>query len=121
LYDRETDAFAVTMTSAYEPQAASGTRRMELLKLAHSQGIETWVSLEPVLWPIRSLHVIKATAGYVDVYKVGKLNHDVKWEAQIDWKKFAVEAVTLLNQLGKKYYIKNDLAALMVWNAIKLC
>jgi len=118
LYNRMTDAFAVTMTSinpfvSQEPNAAKPARRIDLLKIAHDEGIETWVSLEPVLWPARSLQVIEETAGYVDVYKVGKLNHDPALESQIDWTDFVTEAVTILNRLGKKYYIKKDLAEYM--------
>jgi len=72
-------------------------------------GIPTWVSLEPVIDPIQSLEIIRTTHDYVDVFKVGKWNHD-KEASKINWPKFAKDAVNLLNELGAQYYIKKDLA-----------
>lgn len=119
------DAYAATLTlldpedAAYqEPGAALPQERMNALQVAHRKGIETWASMEPVLDPAQSLELIKYTSTYVDFYKVGKLNSqktmpaDLKALAKsIDWAKFARDAVTLLDSLGKRYYIKDDLRA----------
>jgi DNA repair photolyase len=111
------DAYAVTLTGAGrlgalepEPGAASPAGRIKSLQEARSLGIETWVSLEPVLDPAASLAVIDATHDVVDLYKIGKINHDPQREAQIDWGRFAWEAVNRCEKYGVAYYIKKDLA-----------
>lgn len=113
------DAFASTLTfldekksKLWEPKAAPPVDRLNALKLAHSKGIETWVSLEPVVDVNESLAIIKTTAPYVDLFKVGKLNYH-PLAATIDWRKFGYEAIELLEKLGKAYYIKNDLRDLL--------
>ncbi len=112
------DAFAVTLTcnakaesAAYEPGAAPPMARRMALYEAHQRGIETWVSLEPVVDPEWSLDIIRETHEYVDLYKIGKINHDPGREASIDWLRFAWQAVTLCERFGVRYYVKKDLAA----------
>lgn len=116
LYGRH-DAFATTMTfidptcsGAYEPGAAMPGERIRTMMEARRWGIETWVSLEPVLSPSESLAVIERTHDYVDLYKIGKLNHDPQREAQIDWRSFGARAIELCEKYGRRYYIKADLA-----------
>ena len=92
----------------WEPGAADPSERIGALMEAHEKGIQTWASLEPVIDPEQSLELIHMTHQYVDVFKVGKWNHD-KRAKEIDWKEFAADAVALLEKLGKKYYIKEDL------------
>ena len=70
----------------------------------------TWVSLEPVLEPAASLEIIRETAPYVNLFKVGKLNYH-PMARSIDWRAFGLAAIALLESLGKPYYIKKDLAA----------
>jgi DNA repair photolyase len=114
------DAHAATLTFIsdqdslhWEPEAALPADRCAALRLAHSMGIRTWASLEPVIDPKQSLELILQTFEYVDKFKVGKLNY--KREARaIDWYKFGHEAEELLIELGKDYYLKNDLRAAMV-------
>ncbi len=111
------DAFATTMTfmdpncsEVYEPGATLPSNRIQAIMEAHRRGIHTWVSLEPVLAPSESLAVIERTHEYVDLYKVGKLNHDPQREAKIDWRAFGARAIELCEKYGKRYYIKEDLA-----------
>lgn len=109
------DCFASTLTfideeksKKWEPHAALPADRIATLKKAHDLGIETWVSLEPVVDPEESLKIIELTHEYVDLYKVGTINyHEVA--NSIDWKKFGNDAIKLLEKYNKKYYIKNDL------------
>lgn len=114
---RQQDAFAVTLTGVdatwnhLEPGAASSGDRIEALYEASHRGIETWVSLEPVVDPAQSLAVIRATHDVVDLYKIGKINHDPALEKSIDWRAFAGAAVDLCRRYGVFYYIKKDLAA----------
>lgn len=93
----------------WEPGAAQPEERLSALRKAHEMGIPTWASLEPVIDPFQSLEIIRRTSDYVDEFKVGKWNHSTR-AAAINWSTFAREAVALLEQFGKKYYIKKDLA-----------
>jgi DNA repair photolyase len=115
----EGDSFGSTLTFScttngealsiqLEPNAASPASRENVLMHAHDSGIKTWVSLEPVIVPSESLLLIKSTHNYVDLYKVGRWNHDARAN-RIDWEKFGNEAESLLKQYGKEYYIKEDL------------
>jgi len=121
------DQYATTLTftdetlrQKYESGAAPMQERIAVLQEAHDQGIFTWVSCEPVVMPRQTLQLIRDTARYVDHYKVGKLNHNfpdkpqyIPEAAGIDWAMFGSEAMDLLQQLGKSYYIKNDLRRCM--------
>ena len=112
------DAFATTLTYLQddgrtldaEPGAALPSDRIEAIRQAHERGIETWVSLEPVLDPDESIAIIAVTYNYVDLYKIGRLNHIAN---DTDWRAFGTEAVEMCEKFGKRYYVKNDLAACM--------
>lgn len=93
----------------WEPNASSISDRLAILKKAHELGIYTWVSLEPVIDTKQAIAVIKKAAPYVDLWKVGKINHMKSLESCVDWKKFTDDVEILLNKLSAKYYIKNSL------------
>ncbi len=97
-----------SMSRKYEPYAAYPGVRMNALYFAHQKGINTWVSLEPVIDPKQSLELIRMTRECVDEYKVGKWNYDERAK-EIDWKDFTKKAVALLEKYGKRYYIKESL------------
>jgi hypothetical protein len=109
------NAFATTLTllddrwREWEPGAASPMDRLEAIQAYHAAGVPTWVSLEPVLDPEAALGIIRETAPYVDLFKVGRLNYH-PLAAIIDWRAFGLAAITALEALGKPYYIKRDLA-----------
>lgn len=110
------DAFATTMTFMdeepslrWEPGAAIPDDRFRAIVEAKGRGIETWVSLEPVLDPEQSLAIIKASHADVDLYKIGVLNHDPRAK-DIDWRNFGVRAIGLCEKYRNKYYVKHDLA-----------
>lgn len=109
------DAFASTLTflgetdsRTWEPGAALPQNRIDTIKEAHKAGIPTWVSLEPVIDPEQTLQIVRQTHEFVDLYKVGKLNYHPR-SREVDWNRFTKEVVTLLESLGKRYYIKKDL------------
>lgn len=112
------DAFATTLTYLsddgktleIEPGAALPSDRIQTIREAKKKGITTWVSLEPVLDAEESLAIIEQTHRFVDLFKIGKLNHK---RSDIDWGKFGAEAVRLCERYNTPYYIKNDLAAFM--------
>ncbi|GAG16265.1 unnamed protein product [marine sediment metagenome] len=74
---------------------------------AHERGIKTWVSVEPVVDPVEALMVIETLLPYVDLWKVGKLNHDPEREKAINWKNFLMKVERLLQD--RPHIIKNDL------------
>lgn len=91
-----------------EPGAALTTERIAVLRLAHDLGIKTWVSLEPVYNPKDAYFLIGRTHGFVDLYKIGKLNYREE-QHNVDWPTFAREVEKRMQALGKQYYLKNDL------------
>lgn len=125
------DSFGSTLTfmnaddsCKFEPHATLPTSRIAALNYAHQQGIRTWVSMEPVIDPKQTLELIELSMGFVDLYKVGKLNSDncrgsehyeelKQIEQSIDWKDFGERAEALLKGYGKEYYLKEDLKAFL--------
>ena len=108
------DAFATTLTFTsklrsleFEPKAADPSNRIAAIRRAKEWGLTTWVSLEPVLDPGESLKLIEATAEYVDLFKIGKLNHKAN---DTDWRGFGCAAIELCEKYGVPYYVKDDLA-----------
>jgi DNA repair photolyase len=112
------DRFGATLTfdndvdsKKWEHGAALPNDRIDNLRIAHDiYKINTWVSLEPVIDPVQTLHLIDLSHQYVDFYYVGKLNHNYEIEKSIDYRKFRVDAEAKLKSYGKEYRIKRDLA-----------
>jgi DNA repair photolyase len=108
------DAFGTTLTflddkqsRKHEPHAALPQDRFDAIKAAKNAGIETFVSLEPVIDEKQSLEIIRRTHEFVDLFRIGKLNHKT---SDIDWRKFGQEALKLCREFETDYYIKHDLA-----------
>jgi DNA repair photolyase len=111
------NAWSVTLTHddpdasrEWEPGAALPADRLESLRLAHGRGIRTWVSFEPVIDPDAVYRLLEQTKGFVDFYKVGKLNYH-EHARTIDWPEFRQEIEARLQKLGKPYLLKKDLLA----------
>jgi len=109
------DAFATTLTCdnntdslKWEPNAALPDERMECLAEAHKRGIETWVSLEPVIYPDQAIHLVEMTKGFVGHYKVGTMNYHSHGKS-INWRDFGRRMKRLMDRQGIDYYFKNDL------------
>ena len=90
----------------WEPKAASVADRIESIKYAHFMGIDTWVSIEPVIDPAQALQLIESLSNEVDFWKVGKLNHVTN---DTDWGQFYRDVTKLLE--GKPHMIKDALLA----------
>jgi len=114
------DRFGVTLTfdndtdsKEWEPGAALQGDRMNALKEAKGRGIRTWVSMEPVIEPQQTLHLIELTHEFVDFFWIGKLNHFPDIEKDIDWPKFRSDVEALLQECGKQpgdsYSLKHEL------------
>jgi hypothetical protein len=115
LFRTDRDAFACTLTSLddrfskkWERNAALPGDRIEALKAFHAAGIFTWVSLEPTLDVESSLVIVRETHGFVDLFKVGRVNY-LPMTKTTDWRDYTLRMIDLLNQLGARHYIKRDL------------
>lgn len=107
------DKFGTTMvfwdekkSLEFEPMASSPVDRLGTMAAAKSWGIETWLSLEPVIDPEEAFRVIERTQHVVDHYKIGKLNYS---KLNVDWRDFVYRAISMLEGMGKSYYIKESL------------
>lgn len=83
-------------------------KRLANLIKAKDNKIYTWVSFEPVIKSEKIKSYIPPLSDYVDEFKLGKWNYDPRAN-DIDWYKFVNEAIELLEGLGCKYMIKEDL------------
>jgi DNA repair photolyase len=122
------DAFATTLTFIedsdslqVEPGAALPLDRIEAIKEAHARGIKTWASMEPVYDPRQSVILIEQTAEFVDLFKLGKLNHDAKREAQFDWSIYAWRATQACFFGKRPFVIKEDLRPFCNFGLIGEC
>ena len=109
------DWYGVSIDGGSTPTCELNLRRMPAFRQwdlfeAHKKGIKTWISYEPVLWPLSVLGSIRAVSPFVDKVKIGKLNY---WPSEIDWAKFGREVEALCQELGLDYYIKESLRAEM--------
>ena len=115
LYRPDRDAFASTLTSLddrfskkWERNAALPGDRIDALKAFHARGIFTWVSLEPTLDIEASLAIVEATHGFVDLYKVGRVNY-LPMTKTTDWRDYTLRMLDTLDRVGARHYIKQDL------------
>lgn len=98
------------LSKKWEQNSSEPQERFETLKVLHSEGVKTWASMEPVVYPDQSLEIMEITKDYVDAYKIGKLNHFPKHEQKFDWTKFLNDSIGIMRKNNKPFYIKNDLA-----------
>lgn len=93
----------------YEPGAGTLSERYAAARDAHAAGICTWVSVEPVFDPVQALQVMDDLAACIDIWKIGKLNHDAARERLVDWRGFARAVLEKLEHMQCGYLIKNAL------------
>lgn len=108
------DSFAVTITTmdenkakAWEPLAANPVDRVNALIEACNAGIETWVSMEPVICPNDSLDIIKACLPYTGHFKIGPINHNKELQKKVDWVKFSNDVTVLIKDRKPFYFNKS--------------
>lgn len=108
----ENDRFGVTMSCGAEmakkeePGAASIETRFSNIKMAKAAGIKTFVSCEPVLDTEFIYTLIKMGCGFIDEYRIGKLNYV---ENDTNWKEFGENCVKLCKEYHRNYMIKAGL------------
>ncbi len=115
LFRPSRDAFASTLTSLddafslkWERGAALPGDRIKMLEEFHDAGIFTWVSLEPTLDCDSSIAIIERTHPFVDLYKIGRANY-LPMTNNTDWQDYTLRILDVVNRLGVKHYIKQDL------------
>ena len=116
LFRPDRDAYAATLTTLddafskkWERNAALPADRIATLKKFYEAGIYTWVSLEPTLDIESSIEIVRATHGFVDLYKVGQANYLKEITKTTDWQGYTERIIELMAQLGQAHYIKKDL------------
>lgn len=84
--------------------------RWYALECAHERGLNTWISVEPVIDPDEALAVIRfgQDIGCVGHYRIGPLNHHPH-AATVDWRAFGERLAEVLVATGARYYLKQDM------------
>jgi DNA repair photolyase len=94
----------------YEPYAPLPAERIKMLEMAENAGIDTFVSVEPVLSEaelellLQKIKHLKIRNGV----RIGKWNHNAEAN-KINWKSVLDTAISYANS-GKPVYIKDELA-----------
>ena len=106
----ENDWYGITLDGIGNGRNPLWKARVDALAEAHSRGINTWVSFEPVTNEREFFINLHLVSLIVDKVKIGKLNYH---PSNIDWKQFGEKAENLCKKLGIEYYIKDSLRAEM--------
>lgn len=104
------DWYGITLDGIGNGRNPLWKARVEALAEAHSKGIKTWVSFEPVTNERKFFTELHLVSLMVDKVKIGKLNYR---PSDIDWKSFGEKAEALCKSLEIDYYIKDGLRAEM--------
>jgi DNA repair photolyase len=116
---KDLSRYATTLTlyngndeKKWEQNAAPSFERVAALCMAHNLGIQTWVSIEPIIDPEQSLWLIEhtATIGCVDLYRIGKMNHMEPGFNERELYEFCRNAKIILEKYNRKYVFKNEMA-----------
>lgn len=105
------DWYGITLDGIGNGRNLLWKARVDALAEAHSLGIKTWVSFEPVTDEREFFINLHLVAPIVDKVKIGKLNYH---KSDIAWADFGRRAETLCQKLGLDYYIKDSLRAEMM-------
>lgn len=100
------DWYGITLDGIGNGRNPLWKTRVEALAEAHSLGIKTWVSFEPVTNEREFFINLHLVAQMVNKVKIGKLNYH---PSDIDWKAFGKKAEALCKTLAIDYYIKESL------------
>lgn len=108
------DQYAATLTFVedadslkWEPGAALPGERINALMEAHRLGIQTWVSLEPIIYPSQTAKLIELSYSVTGHYKLGPWHYDPR-ASKIEWKLQGNLLKRLMDLLGAHYYFKAD-------------
>ena len=102
----ENDWYGITLDGIGSGKDPLWKARIDALAKAHSRGMKTWVSFEPVTDEREFFINLHLVAPFVDKVKIGKLNYH---PSDIDWADFGRRAEDLCQKMGIRYYIKESL------------
>lgn len=101
------------MASKYESKSLKPSERIAQLKAFHDKGIETWISIEPVLEPDFIYSMLESdNMKYITRVKLGKLNHmdlsDLTGNTNdvIDWTEYGTKAIEICKRKNIEYIVK---------------
>lgn len=101
------------MASKYEPNSISPTERIAQLKAFYDKGVETWISIEPVLEPNYIYSMLESDSmRFITKVKLGKLNHmnlsDLTGNENdvIDWTEYGNKAIEICKRKNIEYIVK---------------
>jgi DNA repair photolyase len=97
----------------WEAGAPIPESRISGLKQFADAGVTTFVSFEPVIVPMQTLHLISQVLPFVDSIKIGMINSYKGIYKTIDWAQFISDSVMMLREakMDDKFYIKKNLNA----------
>lgn len=116
------DRFGVTLTFTcvfdshrWEPNAGTPRERLRNLACAHSLGIRTFASFEPVISYRATRRLMRENVDIIDDFLVGRWNYDERADQDINWPEFATDVVEWAKVMTGKHwrktvYLKRDLA-----------
>lgn len=93
--------FNQDLADAWEPGAASVVERLAALQLASAYELNTWISLEPVIWPSETMEMVRQLAGYdglVNHFAVGVMSRREELPAGLPQPEVAGEGGLALRQ-----------------------
>lgn len=90
----------------WEPGAAEPSNRIRALKTLHDAGIQTWVSMEPIVFPTMAYQQIRDTQEFVNQYMLGAFVGEQTQQVMC-W--YADNAIRFLRKHGKPFYVKEAL------------
>lgn len=105
--------FTLTGHDELEPNASPNQERIEAMRKLHNTGFKTFASIEPVIDFESSKDMIRKTAGYCDLYKIG-LESGKKYDKKelLDFIEYCNSAYLNENKCGfytQKNYFKDSL------------
>lgn len=119
----ESDSVGITITCGddmckiYEPNSVLTSSRLKNLEIANRKGMETWISIEPVLEPNYIYSLLDSdNMKYVSKVKLGKLNHmeisDLTGnkEDYIDWAAYGKKVISICEKNSINYIVKYALS-----------
>jgi len=110
-YDKCRVGFTITtlndnVRKFWEPYAPSIEDRIRAVKTFHDYGVETWISVEPIL-DNTYIDLIYKLQDYVNQFVFGKLNY---MKSNLNWRKVAEKIVETCKELGLNFILKKELA-----------
>ena len=105
------------MAKEHESGAPLPSKRLEAMKHIAALGLDTWISVEPVLEPDIVENLVKQNQ-HICVWKFGKLNH-VK--NTTDWVAYAAKVEEIIKSSVKRWMIKKDLWKVRKWGIAQSC